>query len=968
MTLRKKTLIIIGITLIALIAILYVTSRSILLRGFAELEEQSLRQNVERAMSVLSMNLATLSSSTADWAAWDDTYAFIENVNNDYIKSNLVDGTFTDLRLNFMLFVNSTGHVVYSKGFDLDNNKEIPIPKSFLDHFFANQSILQQSKIKCIKGIILSPKGPVLISSHPIVTSKKEGPVRGTLIMGRYLDSKEIKRLAETTHLSLSINRFKDSQIPSDLQMAELSSQEEAPVLVRASNEHSIVGYALLNDINGKPCLVLKVDMPRQIYKQGQSTLSFYFWSLLILGLAFIGITFLLLETVVLSRMAHLHRSVSNIGKSRDLSSRISITGKDELSNLASVINEMIEMLQKSQDSLRKSEEFNSSLLNNSPYPIIVISPDTSLNYVNPALERLTGFSSEELIGRKAPYPWWTEETYEQTSRDCKKSFQKGAQKIEKLFQKKNGERIWVEITSQPIKSNGDLRYYLSNWVEITERKRAVAALRESEEMLAGIVASLPDHMSIIDGQQNIVWTNDVAKDLFGPDLVGRKCYSAYHGCDKPCELCVVMDCFEDGKVHEHETGVIGENGNQMTFWCTSSVVTRHVDGRPKIVLEVSRNITHRKRAEEALRSERDKLQGVINALGERMYIVTQDFVIEYQNDILKERFGDVIGKKCHAVYMQSDRPCKPCPVNRMIKSGEVQHAELVASDGRSYEIISSPFIDVDGSVKAIELAKDVTDKKALEAEAIRTSHLASIGELAGGVAHEINNPVNGIINYAEILKDKCDDEDEDAGISNRIIKEGERIAQIVKNLLSFARDQNERHHPAYIQNIIFNSLGLVEKQILKEGIKLKVDVPADLPRIKARTQEVQQVILNIISNARYALNQRFSGPHKDKIFKIRGETTEIEGRKYVRTTFCDYGTGIPVDILDKIHNPFFSTKPKGEGTGLGLSISHGIIKNHGGRLWFESVEGEYTKAVVDLPVDNGRDLKTSNEIKDSCH
>ena len=100
-------------------------------------------------------------------------------------------------------------------------------------------------------------------------------------------------------------------------------------------------------------------------------------------------------------------------------------------------------------------------------------------------------------------------------------------------------------------------------------------------------------------------------------------------------------------------------------------------------------------------------------------------------------------------------------------------------------------------------------------------------------------------------------------------------------------------------------------------------------------------------------MNQRFPEYHKDKTFEIRGETVKIDGREYVRTTFYDSGAGIPENILDKISNPFFSTKPHGDGTGLGLSISYGIIKNHKGKLRFESVEGEYTKVMVDLPADN---------------
>ncbi|MBW2569382.1 MAG: PAS domain-containing protein [Deltaproteobacteria bacterium] len=489
-------------------------------------------------------------------------------------------------------------------------------------------------------------------------------------------------------------------------------------------------------------------------------------------------------------------------------------------------------------------------------------------------------------------------------------------------------------------------------------QKLGEKTLRYSEEKLAGIIAALQDRISIIDEQYNIVWANEVAKSLFGSDLIGKKCYKAYHESEMPCEPCVVRKSFEDGKVHEHETEVIAANGNRMSFCYSASVVARHKDGRPKTILEVSRNITDRKQAEKFLRTERDKFQGIIGALGEGMYIVNHDYIIEFQNDILKDRFGDVIGKKCHKVYMHSDRPCNGCRFNDAIKISKILNLELTALDGRNYDINFSPFIDVDGSIKVLALLKDVTEKKKLQAENIRAGHLASLGELAAGIAHEINNPINGIINYAQILKDQYHEQGQngrcDEDIPSRIIKEGERIAKIVRNLLSFARERKEEYSPAMVKDILSNALNLVERQIIKDSIKISVDIPSNLPRVKARSQEIQQVFLNILSNARYALNEKFPGSHEDKILEIRGKTVKMKEQTYVRTTFYDRGTGISADIMDKISDPFFSTKPHGKGTGLGLSISHGIIKNHDGKLRFESVEGEYTRVMVDIPVCNG--------------
>jgi len=238
-----------------------------------------------------------------------------------------------------------------------------------------------------------------------------------------------------------------------------------------------------------------------------------------------------------------------------------------------------------------------------------------------------------------------------------------------------------------------------------------------------------------------------------------------------------------------------------------------------------------------------------------------------------------------------------------------------------------------------------------MEAQLQHAQRMEAIGTLAAGVAHEINNPISGVMGYAEILKDRYQEQGRNDDIPNKIIKEAERIAEIVKNLLSFARGWQEESSPAHIKDIISKTLSMIKGRIAKDGIKLSVDVPDNLPDIKARSHEIQQVFLNILGNAHYGLNQRFPKPNQNKSLEIESETIKLEDQNYVRTTFYDCGTGIPKNILNKICDPFFSTKPQGNGTGLGLSISHGIIYNHGGKLLFESVEGEYTKVMVDLPV-----------------
>jgi PAS domain S-box-containing protein len=249
----------------------------------------------------------------------------------------------------------------------------------------------------------------------------------------------------------------------------------------------------------------------------------------------------------------------------------------------------------------------------------------------------------------------------------------------------------------------------------------------------------------------------------------------------------------------------------------------------------------------------------------------------------------------------------------------------------------------------------DITEQKKAEAETLRTRHLASLGELAAGVAHEINNPINGIINYTQILANKTDPQSKEHDIAGRILKEGNRIAGIIKSLLSFARDSKEEKQHVSVHEIIADSLAISETQLKIDGIDLQVDLPPDLPVVIAQPQHIEQVFLNVISNARYALNQKYPGINKNKILKIFGKKIDIDGSPYVQISFHDKGTGIHEGILDNVMNPFFTTKPKNIGTGLGLSISHGIIDDHGGNITVKSIEGEFTELNITLPSYNGR-------------
>ncbi len=312
---------------------------------------------------------------------------------------------------------------------------------------------------------------------------------------------------------------------------------------------------------------------------------------------------------------------------------------------------------------------------------------------------------------------------------------------------------------------------------------------------------------------------------------------------------------------------------------------------------------------------------------------------------------NEVIGESVCKILHGGRKKGSSCPLIDLIHTGKsrILHTELVGLHG-DYLLTVSPLKDSPDTEEATLLvARDMTEEERHKAEAIRASQLASIGELAAGVAHEINNPINAILNYAQMLHDLTLDE-QGAAIADRITTESKRIAGIVRNLLDFSRHRIEEPEPVDSRQLLEDCLELVHHQLLRDDIILDIDFANALPLIFCNPSQIQQVLLNIINNSRYALNERFPQPHPQKKLVFSGSVVQQGKTPYVRLKITDFGTGIEHHILDRVFDPFFSTKPNGQGTGLGLSISYGLIQENGGNMRIHSRFNNFTAITLDLP------------------
>ncbi len=495
----------------------------------------------------------------------------------------------------------------------------------------------------------------------------------------------------------------------------------------------------------------------------------------------------------------------------------------------------------------------------------------------------------------------------------------------------------------------------------VEERTRS---LKKSEQRFQDLLKSLNDIVwaATTTDPAQLLYINPAVEPIFQRTMVEffenpNLWTECIHPEDRPGVLEQSSKLYKSGTI-QNEYRIIRPNGETRWLSDRQSVVF-DPEGHPIQIGGIATDVTDRRLAEEALREYEKAVEGT----EELIAVVDQHRIYTLANSVYLDDNGSgsetIVGSHVRTVMGSQlyDTTIKPC-LDRCFRGERINHEmehKFMGRGNRRLEVAYYPIADSTGRIdRVVIVKKDVTEKKRLQAEALQIGHLASLGELAAGIAHEINNPVNGIISYAEILKDESEEQGRDGEIACRIIKEGDRIATIVSNLLYFARDIEEEYAPVHLGTILEATLSLIGKQISKDGIKLETRLMDELAEIRAKSREIQQVFLNIINNARYALNQKFPGMHPDKVLEISATPIEVAGAPHVRTMFYDNGTGIPDAIIHKINTPFFSTKPPGQGTGLGLSISHGIVTSHGGKLTFQSHEKEFTRVIVDLPVATG--------------
>ena len=348
-----------------------------------------------------------------------------------------------------------------------------------------------------------------------------------------------------------------------------------------------------------------------------------------------------------------------------------------------------------------------------------------------------------------------------------------------------------------------------------------------------------------------------------------------------------------------------------------------------------------------ALKRSRDDIQAIFDAVTDIIVVKDLDSNIEMANRsaaaVFNRGHDGIVGEKCYRLFWGGDSPCPGCPISETLVNKRSASTEVTnIHNGEVFDLSIFPVIDEKGKVqKVIEYAKVVTPQKRLENKVIQMEKLSTLGSLVGEIAHQINNPLVGVVNTAQLALMQVEEGSLLKEDLKGIEKAGIECKRIIRKFLDFTRPARFKLSPVNINTLLEDSLEVLEKQLRLKNIAIERKYGEGIPAVDVDTTLMTQVFFNIITNAKDAM------PDGGRLTI----STFPEGPGSLGISFSDTGTGIKGEDMAKIFSPFFTTKGEGAGTGLGLSVAANIIRSHSGRIYAESKVGEGTTVHIRLPL-----------------
>ena len=594
---------------------------------------------------------------------------------------------------------------------------------------------------------------------------------------------------------------------------------------------------------------------------------------------------------------------------------------------------------------LKASEEKFRNLVENLPVGVVVNTLDGHPVERNLASQQMHGYSSKEEFNQVNVADLYVDPG--DRERFLKNLTGGMVRDFETKHKRKDGSTFWISLTALPyIGENGEKQALIISQ-DIDERKKAEEALKASEKRFRNLVETAPVGIGITTLSGLPVMRNRALQEIYGYD--SEEEFMKSSGIERffsPEDRKTFVELTLKDKVKNLEMRMRRKDGSPFWALLTTTLITG--ESGEQQILTITQDINAIKQAEENLKASEEKFRNLIEnapvgiaiTLLDGTPIVRNAFNQKIHGYDSKEEFMKTNSKDLY--YDISDRK----RWLELLEQGHVKDFEVLHKrKDKSTFWVSLTAIKYTlgfGEQQLILITQDITERKKMDEQLMVTNRLASIGELASGVAHEVNNPLTSVIGFSELLLERPLPQEvkEDIGV---IRDEAQRAAHVVRNLLTFARKHASTRQSVNVNGIIEKVLELRAYEQTVNNINVVKQLSPDVPEITADFFQLQQVFFNLIINAEYFMGEA----HKRGTLTITTERVD----SIVRIKIADDGPGISEESLGHLFNPFFTTKPVGRGTGLGLSICHGIVTDHNGKMYVESVPGKGATFIVELPV-----------------
>ena len=652
------------------------------------------------------------------------------------------------------------------------------------------------------------------------------------------------------------------------------------------------------------------------------------------------------------------------------------------------VIFENISERKRAEEDLLESRERFRELVENIDEVFWVGSPDWSeIHYISPNYEKLWGRSCESLYAN--PMQWIdsiVDEDKVQVLEAIDKCINSGAEKIrfpEYRIQLPDGSERWIYARAFRVSNeDGDVVRIVGIAENITEHKKAENELLESRMRFSGIVEMADDAIVSINAAQQVILFNKAAEEMFGitaADITGEHVEmlipERFHVSHRALvERFMVRS---DQPLIHRRAGMVGRRYDGEEFPMESSI-SKQVIGDEAVMTVMIRDLSEQVKAQEIQR----KLLKAITETDEAVVITDRNAVIEYVNPAFTSITGyseeEAIGNTPSMLKSEAQDPQFYTELWRTISEGHVWHGTLVdrRKDGTFYPAMMSvaPIHDDVGEVTHyVSLQQDMSEYKRLEDQFLQAQKMEAVGTLVGGIAHDFNNMLAALQGNVYLAKSRTNEPAVIAEKLGNIEKLSQRAAEIVRQLLTFARKDMVQMQSLPLNIFLRDGLKLAQSTV-PESIECVKDICEEQVMVIADATQLQQVLMNLLNNARDAV-----AASENPRIRVRLETCEpaevfrlkypnIRAERLAHLSVEDNGSGIAPEIVDKVVEPFFTTKDVGKGTGLGLAMVYGAVQTHGGVLEIDSQPGKGTTIHIYLPVMHEQRKQIRDNAEETAH